>query len=51
MTVRPCEIQVPSAVLTDLKQRLAATRWPDEIAGSGWDYGTNLAYLKQLLAY
>jgi pimeloyl-ACP methyl ester carboxylesterase len=51
MTLRPFEIQVPTAVLTDLKQRLAATRWPDEIPDSGWDYGTNLAYLKQLVAY
>ncbi len=51
MTIRPFEIQVPTAVLTDLKQRLAATRWPDEIPGAGWDYGTNLAYLQQLVAY
>ena len=51
MTLRPFEIQVSPAVLTDLKQRLAATRWPDGIPSSGWDYGTNLAYLKQLVAY
>jgi microsomal epoxide hydrolase len=51
MTIRPFEIKVPTAVLTDLKQRLAATRWPDEIPGVGWDYGTNLAYLQQLVLY
>ncbi len=37
--------------LTDLKQRLARTRFPGEIAGSNWDYGTNLAYLKELVTY
>jgi pimeloyl-ACP methyl ester carboxylesterase len=49
--VTPYRIQVPDAVLTDLKERLARTRFPSEIEGSGWDYGTNLAYLKELVAY
>ena len=26
----------------------ARTRWPDQIPGSGWDYGTDLAYLQDL---
>jgi pimeloyl-ACP methyl ester carboxylesterase len=47
----PFRIQVPDAVLSDLKQRLARTRFPGEIAGSEWDYGTNLGYLKELVAY
>ncbi len=51
MTLRAFEIHVPESVLADLKQRLALTRWPDEIPDSGWDYGTNLDYLKQLVAY
>jgi len=38
-------------VLADLRQRLARTRFPGEISGSSWDYGTNLAYLKDLVAY
>ena len=42
----PFKIQVPEAVLSDLKQLLARTRFPGEIAGSDWDYGTNLGYLK-----
>ncbi len=44
-------IEIDEAVLTDLKERLARTRWPDQIPGTGWDYGTDLAYLKQLCAY
>ena len=44
MRIQPFSIQVPDAVLEDLQQRLARARWPDEIAGSGWDYGSELAY-------
>jgi microsomal epoxide hydrolase len=47
----PFRIAVPNAVLVDLKERLARTRFPDEIEGSGWDYGTNLGYLKALVSY
>ena len=49
--IKPFTIQVPDAVLADLKDRLARARFPDEIEGSGWTYGTNLAYLKELVAY
>jgi pimeloyl-ACP methyl ester carboxylesterase len=45
------KIHVPDEVLSDLRERLARTRFPNEIAGSGWDYGTNLAYLKELVEY
>ena len=49
--VVPYKIQVPDAVLTDLKARLARTRFPDEIPGTGWDYGANLGYMKELITY
>src|SRR5579864_2170448 len=49
--VRPFKIAVPEAVLTDLKERLRRTRFPDERAGSGWSQGTSLAYMKELIAY
>ena len=48
---KPFRIAVPDEVLADLRDRIARTRWPDEIAHSGWDYGTNRAYLKELLDY
>src|SRR5947209_9281454 len=51
MHVEPFRIAVPDAVLADLRERLARTRFPDEIPGSGWTYGTNLAYLRELVAY
>jgi microsomal epoxide hydrolase len=51
MDVRPFTIDVADSVLDDLRQRLADTRWPDEMPNSGWDYGSNLAYLKDLVEY
>src|SRR5262249_29418505 len=47
----PFKIQVPDAVLADLKRRLAQARFADEFPDAGWDYGTNLAYLKRLVEY
>jgi microsomal epoxide hydrolase len=35
-------------VLDDLRVRLNNTRWPDELPGTNWRYGTDLAYLKDL---
>ena len=49
--IRPFKIAVPDAVLEDLKARLARTRFPDALPGSGWEYGTERAYLKELCAY
>ena len=51
MAVTPFKIEVPDATLQDLKHRLDNTRWPDEIPGAGWDYGTNLGYIKELVEY
>ena len=49
--IRPFRIEVPDSVLEDLRARLSRVRWPDEIPGSGWRYGTDLAYMKDLVAY
>ncbi|MDQ5857706.1 MAG: epoxide hydrolase [Acidobacteriota bacterium] len=51
MPVRAFRIAVPEETLADLRERIARTRWPDEIAHSNWDYGTNRAYLEELLEY
>jgi pimeloyl-ACP methyl ester carboxylesterase len=50
-TVEPFRIELPEDVLRDLRERISSTRWPDEIAASGWEYGTNLEYLRELLEY
>ncbi len=47
---RPFALHVDQPVLDDLRQRLERTRWPDEPPGAAdWKYGTDLAYLKQLV--
>ncbi len=51
MRMHPFEISVPQPVLDDLRARLNLTRWPDSIEGAGWDYGTNVEYIKELVAY
>jgi len=51
MNVDPFTIAVPQTDLDDLQQRLAQTRWPDELPGSGWDTGSNLTYMKELVSY
>ena len=51
LDIRPYRIDVPQDDLDDLRERLSRTRWPDEIEDAGWDYGTNLGYLKELTDY
>jgi pimeloyl-ACP methyl ester carboxylesterase len=47
----PFRIQVPDAVLSDLKSRLQRARFADEFPDAGWDYGTNLNYIRSLMTY
>jgi pimeloyl-ACP methyl ester carboxylesterase len=49
--INPFRIEVPEADLTDLTDRLARTRWPDELPGAGWSRGVPLRYLQELAAY
>ncbi len=49
--IRPYRVHVDDAVLSDLRDRLARTRWPDQIEGSGWTYGVDVAYMKPLVDY
>ena len=44
-------IEVPEPVLADLDERLARTRWPDQLPGTGWTYGADTAYLRELADY
>ena len=45
------EIHVSDLVLEDLGDRLAATRFPDEIEDTGWEYGMPMGYLRELVEY
>ena len=51
MDVQPFAIDIPESTLADLQQRLALTRWPDEIADSAWSYGANLKYMREIVSY
>ena len=51
MEPRPFSVHVSDETLSDLHERLTRVRWPDEIPDTGWQYGTNLAYLRELVAY
>jgi len=47
----PFTIHVSDAELADLRERLDRVRWPGEVPDTGWEYGANLAYIKQLVDY
>lgn len=50
IAIEPFTIAVDEALLSDLRDRIHRTRWPDHSASSGWDRGVNLEYLRSLLA-
>jgi pimeloyl-ACP methyl ester carboxylesterase len=45
------KVAIPQQILDDLKNRLQRTRWPGEAEGSGWNFGTSEAYLRDLVHY
>jgi microsomal epoxide hydrolase len=47
----PFTLHIPDADIADLRDRLARTRFPDQAPGGAWDYGTDVAYLRQLTDY
>ena len=49
--IEPFVVDVPQAALDDLRERIARTRWPDEVEGAGWDYGASLGYMRELAHY
>ncbi|MEU1586939.1 epoxide hydrolase family protein [Micromonospora sp. NPDC005710] len=49
--MRPYQIDVPPSDIDDLRRRIAATRWPDEIPDVGWTRGVPVGYLRELAEY
>ncbi len=45
------EIRVSDAELEDLQRRLENIRWPPDSPGEPWSYGTDRAYLQELLEH
>jgi pimeloyl-ACP methyl ester carboxylesterase len=44
-------IEIPQSKLDDLGRRLANVNWAPEIANADWRYGTNGAYLRELVSH
>ena len=49
--IRPFRVRVPDADLTDLRRRLAATRWPDKETVVDQSQGAQLAKVQELVRY
>ncbi|MCE2509833.1 MAG: epoxide hydrolase [Alphaproteobacteria bacterium] len=49
--IEPFAIHVEDAVLEDLKERLRRTRFPNPMKDTGWEVGTPVAYMKELVDY
>jgi microsomal epoxide hydrolase len=47
----PFTLHVPDADIDDLRARLARTRLPDQAPGAPWAYGTDVDYMRGLVAY
>ena len=50
-TKQPFTIHITDEVLDDLRERLTRTRWAEDFANDEWAYGTNGAYLRELVTY
>jgi epoxide hydrolase len=49
--IQSFRVEVPDDDLDDLRHRLARARWPSQAPEPGWEQGTDLAYLRELVAY
>jgi pimeloyl-ACP methyl ester carboxylesterase len=50
-TIDPFTSDVSDADLDDLRERIRATRWPDDATVPDWSQGVPLGYLKELCRY
>lgn len=49
--IRPFRVHIPEAALTDLHQRILATRWPDKETVTDRSQGVNLDQIQNLVKY
>ena len=50
-TVTPYKINVPDETIEEIKSRVAAFPWHEMPSDGGWEYGTNLDYMKEFCDY
>ena len=48
---QPFTLAVPDQAIADLRERLARTRFPDQAPGPAWAYGSDVAYMQDLVGY
>jgi len=51
MPIVPFVLPFSQPAVDDLRDRLARTRWPDEIPGTAWEYGISLEFLQDICRY
>jgi pimeloyl-ACP methyl ester carboxylesterase len=51
VAVEPFRIAIPDEEIEDLRARLRATRWPDQLPDSGWSYGADIEQMQALARY
>ena len=51
LSLSTAPVDVPEAVLADLRERLARTRWFESFPDAGWSMGTDVDYLRGLVDY
>ena len=51
MKIRSFTINVPDEDIQDLKDRLRRTRWPSRVDGIGWEQGTDIDYMQDIVEY
>lgn len=49
--IKKFTINIPQAKIDELHDRLAVTHFPEAPKDAGWDYGTDLAFMKELVSY
>ncbi len=48
---RPFTVRATDEEVADLRRRLAATRWPDQLPGTTWEYGTDRTHVQEVCRY
>jgi pimeloyl-ACP methyl ester carboxylesterase len=51
MAIEPFVVPYSESALADMRARLCATRWPDQIPDAPWEYGFDLAFLEEICEY
>jgi pimeloyl-ACP methyl ester carboxylesterase len=51
MALEPFSIPYSEEAVDDLKRRLDRTRWPDAVDAAGWEYGSDVRFIRDICAY